>query len=134
MIKGRCECNKVQYEVSGELIDFCHCHCSICQRIHGAAFVTWGGVARDQFSFKSGESELKTYPFSENSDSIFCGTCGSTVLVDFKPEDDMLYITMGTVIGDVDCPPGFHQFVDSKASWFEICDDLPQHDEWPDQA
>ena len=46
-------------------------------------------------------------------------------------EFDMLYIAMGTVEGDAKCPPGFHQFVGSKAPWFEICDDLPQHDGWP---
>jgi len=132
MIKGRCECNSVNYEVSGELIDFCHCHCSICQRIHGAAFVTWGGIARDEFAFKSGESHLKRYAYSERADSIFCGECGSTMLVDFKTEDDMLYIALGTVVGDVKCPPGFHQFVDSKVPWYDIRDDLPQYDEWPD--
>ena len=134
MIKGRCECTRVQYEIKGELKDFCHCHCSICRRLHGAAFATWGGVARDEFTYKSGESDLKKYSFSENADSIFCGVCGSRILVDFKPEADMLYITMGTVIGEVECPPGYHQFVGSKAPWFEICDDLPQHDEWPDEA
>jgi hypothetical protein len=45
----------------------------------------------------------------------------------------MLYIALGTVDGDVDRPSGFHQFVGSKAPWFEITDDLPQHDAWPDQ-
>ena len=134
MIMGRCECKRVQYEVKGELKEFCHCHCSICQRLHGAAFATWGGIARDEFTYKSGEKDLKKYAFSENADSIFCSNCGSTVLVDYKPEADMLYITLGTVIGDVACPPGFHQFVSSKAPWFEICDELPQYDEWPDEA
>ena len=133
MIKGRCECARVQYEIQSELEEFCHCHCSICRRLHGAAFATWGGVARDQFTYKSGESDLKKYALSENADSIFCGVCGSTVLVDYKPEPDMLYITMGTVNGEVECPPGFHQFVGSKAPWFEICDDLPQYNEWPDE-
>jgi hypothetical protein len=134
MIKGRCECNRVTYEVRGELKDFCHCHCSICQRIHGAAFVTWGGIARDEFAFKSGESNLKRYAYSERADSVFCGECGSTVLVDFKSEVDRLYIALGTVVGDMKCPPGFHQFVDSKVPWYEICDDLPQYDEWPDET
>jgi len=133
MIKGRCECARVQYEIEGELVDFCHCHCSICRRLHGAAFATWGGVARGEFTYKSGESELKKYSFSENADSIFCGNCGSRILVDFKPEADMLYIALGTVDGDVECPAGFHQFVASKAPWFEICDDLPRYDEWPDE-
>ncbi len=133
MIKGRCECAKVQYEIDGELAEYCHCHCSICRKLHGAAFTTWGGVRRNEFTYTSGESELRKYTFSENADSFFCGVCGSRILVDFKPEPHMLYITMGTVVGDVSCPPGFHQFVGSKAPWFEITDDLPQYDEWPDE-
>jgi len=134
MIKGRCECAKVQYEVDAELVDLCHCHCSICRKLHGAAFVTWGGVARNKFSYTSGENEIRKYAFSNKADSIFCDTCGSRLLVDFKPEADMLYITLGTVDGDVDYPLGFHQFVGSKAPWFEITDDLPQHDEWSDSG
>ncbi len=131
MITGRCECAKVQYQVAGEITDLSHCHCSICRHIGGAAFVTWGGVARDAFSYVSGEDNVRAHSFSERADSVFCTTCGSTILVDFKPEDDMLYITMGTVDGDVECPRGYHQFAGSKAPWYEITDDLPQYDEWP---
>jgi hypothetical protein len=131
MITGRCECAKVRYEVRGELTEFCHCHCSICRRIHGAAFVTWGQVSRDQFTYLAGEDHLRTYSYSDRADSLFCDNCGSTLLVDFKTEVDMLYITMGTVDGDVKRPGGFHQFVGSKAPWLEICDDLPQHEGWP---
>jgi len=132
VITGRCECGKVQYQVLGEITDYCHCHCSICRRIHSAAFATWGGVARDKFSYVSGEDNVRSYAFSERSDSLFCDTCSSTILVDFKAEADMLYITLGTVDGDVDFPSGYHQFVGSKAPWYEISDDLPQFDEWPD--
>ncbi len=133
MITGRCECAKVRYEVKAELTEFCHCHCSICRRIHGAAFATWGEVPRDKFKYLSGENQLRIYSYSDRSDSIFCSNCGSTVVVDFKTAVDKLYITMGTVDGDVKFPPGFHQFVGSKAPWFEICDDLPQHHGWPDE-
>jgi len=95
--------------------------------------VTWGGIARAEFSYVSGEDNVGSYSFSDRADSRFCKTCSSTILVDFKPEADMLYITLGTVDGEVKCPPGFHQFVGSKALWFEISDDLPQHDGWPDE-
>jgi len=132
VISGRCECGNVRYEVNAELSDFCHCHCSICRRIHGAAFATWGEVPRNSFSYLSGEDHLKIYSFSEKADSIFCDTCGSTLLVDFKTTVDKLYITLGTVDGALKCPVGFHQFVGSKAPWFEISDDLPQHEGWPD--
>jgi hypothetical protein len=130
MINGRCACATVRYEVRGEVTEYCHCHCSICRQVHGAAFVSWGQGARDAFKLLSGEDHLKVYSFSDRADSIFCDRCGSTLLVDFKTETEQLYITLGTVDGDVKCPPGFHQFVGSKAPWFEICDALPQHDGW----
>ena len=133
MIKGRCECGKVRYQVDGKLMDFSHCHCSICRRLHGAAFVTWGGVKRAEFSYTAGESEVKKYAFSENSDSVFCSHCGSRLLVDSKTEANMLYIAMGTVDGEVTCPKGVHEYVGSKASWYEIADDLPQYETWSDE-
>ena len=134
MITGGCDCGKIRYQVQGELEEFCHCHCSICRRIHGAAFATWGGVAREAFSFVSGEQDLGCYAYSERSDSLFCSTCSATVLVDFKTEPHRLYITLGTVDGDVNLPDGYHQFVGSKAPWYEITDDLPQYDGWSDDT
>ena len=88
-------------------------------------------MARDKFRYVSGEAALQTYASSEQIDRVFCGICGSNILADFKPEPDNLYITMGTVAGEPECPPGYHQFVDSKASWYDIQDDLPQYGGWP---
>ncbi len=131
MIKGRCECGSVQYAVDGEITDFSHCHCSQCRRLHGAAFASFGAVPRDKFRYVSGESDLKSYASSKKIDRVFCSNCGSNILADYKPEPDVLYITMGTIDGDPKSPPGYHQFVGSKAPWYEICDDLPRHDNWP---
>ncbi len=133
MITGKCECNRVQYQVDAAINDFSHCHCAQCRRLHGAAFASFGGVPRDKFSYLSGESDLTSYASSATSDRVFCRHCGSNILVDYKPEPDVLYITMGTVEGDPQCPRAYHQFVASKAPWYEIGDDLPQHDEWPEE-
>jgi len=133
MITGRCECNRVQYEADGEIIDFSHCHCSQCRRLHGAAFVTFAGVQRAGFRYVAGQSALNTYASSEHNDRVFCEVCGSNILVDAKSEPDVLYLAMGTVDGNPDLPRGSHQYVGSKAPWYEITDDLPQHDEWSDE-
>ena len=126
MILGSGGCGSVQFEGVGELFEFSHCHCSICRKLHGAAFATWGGVGRANFSINKGEELLKIYSFSENTDSICCAECGSPVFADYKPDRKTIYLTLGTVDSELDCPPGFHEFVDSKAPWFEITDDLPQ--------
>jgi hypothetical protein len=52
----------------------------------------------------------------------------SSILADYKPDPDELYITMGCVEGDPKCPPAYHEFVGSKAPWYELCDDLPKYD------
>lgn len=133
MIKGKCECGKVQYEVDAEIADFIHCHCSQCRRLHGAAFASFGEVPRDRFRYLSGESDLSIYASSEAIDRVFCANCGSNILADSRPDPAVLYIAMGTIEGDPECPPPYHQFVGSKAPWYEICDDLPRHDTRPDE-
>ena len=128
MITGNCECGKVQYEVDSEIKDFSHCHCSQCRRLHGAAFASFGGVSSSQFRYTSGKNDIKYYASSNTSNRVFCGNCGSNILVKVDSEPDELYLAMGTVNGAPVCPPGYHQFVGSKALWYEIYDDLPQHD------
>ncbi len=132
MIKGGCQCGNVTYESDGEISDLSHCHCSMCRKLHGAAFATFAGVARDGFRWSAGEDTLGTYASSEKTDRMFCQVCGSQLAVFFTPEPDVVYLTMGTVEGNPDCPPDYHQFAASKASWHEITDGKPQHDAWPD--
>jgi hypothetical protein len=133
MIKGSCECRRIRYQVDGELLYYGHCHCSKCRKLHGAAFASWGGVLRTAFTCLSGESEIRKYAFSDQSDSLFCNHCGSRILVDSNTEPEMLYIAMGTVDGEVTCPEGVHEWVGSKAPWYEISDNLPEYDEAEDK-
>ena len=131
MINGRCECGRIRYEVNDDITELSHCHCSQCRRLHGAAYATFAGVSRHKFRYVSGEADLKVYASSETSDRVFCTECGSNILVDFKPEPEILYLCMGTVDGNPPCPPAYHQFVGSKSAWHKITDDLKQYDGWP---
>jgi hypothetical protein len=131
MITGHCECRRVQYEVDGEITDFSHCHCSQCRRLHGAAFATFAGIARDGFRYVSGEADVKVYASSERNDRVFCGECGSPILVDAKEEPETLYLSMSTVEDNPPHPPAYHAHVSSKAPWHAITDDLEQYDTYP---
>lgn len=132
MIQGGCQCGKVRYEADSAISDLSHCHCSMCRRLHGAAFATFAGVARDTFRWSKGEDVLRTYASSDKIDRVFCSLCGSQLVVFYTPEPEIAYLTMGTVDGNPDCPLPYHQFVASKAPWHEITDGRPQHDTWPD--
>jgi len=41
------------------------------------------------------------------------------------------HVTMGTLADAPSIRPSMHIFVESKASWYEITDELPQHDGFP---
>jgi hypothetical protein len=131
MIGGHCECGRVRYEVDGGIATFSHCHCSQCRRLHGAAYATFAGVARDRFRYLSGEADLGVYASSARNDRVFCTNCGSTILCDPKDEPDMLYLSMSTVEGDPPRPVAYHAYVGSKAPWHEITDGLEQFDRLP---
>ena len=131
MLSGRCECGRVRYEVDGQIVDFSHCHCSQCRRLHGAAYATFAGVARDAFRYVSGSNGVKVYASSESNDRVFCAECGSNILVDPKDEPDALYLSMSSLDNDPPRPHGYHAYVGSKAPWHEITDDLPQYDTDP---
>lgn len=129
MIKGRCECNKVRFEVDGEIVDFGHCHCAQCRRLHGAAYASFAGVKRDLFRYTAGEEDIRVYASSERNDRVFCGNCGSTILVKPHDEPEFLYLSMSAVEGEPELPEGYHAWTDSKAYWHEIVDDLEQFEE-----
>ena len=131
MIEGHCECRRVRFEVDGDIKDFSHCHCSQCRRLHGAAFATFAGVSSGQFRYVSGESDTSSYASSDSHERVFCSHCGSNILVALSEDPDTLYLSMSMIEGDPPRPRGYHIYVGSKAPWYEISDDLEQHDTEP---
>ena len=129
MIEGHCECNRVAFEADCEITDFSHCHCSQCRRVHGAAYATFAAVDANRFRYLTGENDLKIYKSSGDHDRVFCGNCGSNILVSLKDDSDFLYLSMGAVEGNPKLPEAYHIFVGSKAPWHEITDDHVQYEE-----
>ena len=131
MVKGHCECNRVSYETDSDILDFSHCHCSQCRRLHGAAYATFAGVETDKFRYLSGEGYIKTYASSDHYERVFCGYCGSNILVNVEDDPEVLYLSMGAVKGNPSLPEAYHIFVGSKAPWHEITDGSLQYDKAP---
>ena len=128
-IRGSCLCKAVQYEIDGELGPTGHCHCSMCRKAHGAAYVTWVLIEPDQFRWITGEEMVQRYASPDGHERCFCGACGSSLAA--GQNGRVSEVALGTVDGDPGVRPEAHIFVGSKAPWHVITDDLPQHDEWP---
>jgi hypothetical protein len=134
MIRGSCLCGAVKYEVSGPFAEVHHCHCSRCRKAHGAAFSTYAQAERSALRFTAGENRIRRYRSSSPVERAFCGECGSNLLFLFDGFPDAVWIAAGTFDDDPGQRPDAHIFVGSKASWHDITDGLPQHDEYPPQG
>ena len=128
-IRGSCLCGGIRYEITGPLGRVGHCHCSMCRKSHGAAFVTWAIVTPGQFRWTAGEELLHAYQSSPDRARCFCSRCGSPLVSTWR--GTVTEVALATVDGDPGVRPGEHIFTQSRACWYEIADGLPQHREWP---
>lgn len=124
---GGCLCGGVRYEVRGELLRAGHCHCSRCRRHSGTAVCTQGRVRREQFRLASGAELLRAYRTPGHAAKVFCSVCGSSLFGGDWPDGEEVSIRLGSFDGDPGIRPQCHTFVDSRAAWDEITDDLPRH-------
>lgn len=79
MYKGSCLCGTVRYELTSEPKKVSHCHCTMCQKQHGAAFATYASLPISDLVYLSGQDELVTYNSSGSIVRKFCKNCGSSI-------------------------------------------------------
>jgi len=126
MIHGSCLCGAVQYAIDHDLTSMSHCHCSMCRKSQGTNFATFAGAPASKVSWHSGVHLIRHYRSAVHTERCFCEQCGSTVYVRHL-DGDSLYFPVGNLTGDFGRRPDRHIFVDSKAPWYAITDDLAQH-------
>ena len=132
MYKGSCLCGEVRFELNGPINDIVFCHCSECRRVQGSAFATNGNVARSNFVYVAGEDLLTAFESSPGKTKYFCSKCGSPMLSTNAQFPDNARVRLGTIQTDITERPACHIFVESKANWDNITDDLPQYSEFPE--
>jgi hypothetical protein len=125
MLTGRCLCGGVEYTVKDEFSYALNCHCSNCRRATGSAFKPFGGIERHKLSLTRGEGNLHLYG-DDTAHDAHCKKCGS-LLYSVVREGAYAHVTLGTLVDSPSIRPSAHIFVGSKAAWFTITDNLPQH-------
>jgi len=127
MISGSCFCGQCSFEASGELFDVLNCHCSICRKLTGATFSTYGAVLKGQFNWLCDPSRVREFRSSQNVSRHFCRSCGAMIASIDQREPNSIYLSVGLLHPSIPVKPEYHQYVVSKATWYEIQDDLPQY-------
>lgn len=127
MIIGGCLCNGVRYEYDGTINEISMCHCSMCRKAQGSAYVAISPVDAARLKITKGQELLKEYRAVPNKARVFCSNCGSPI---YSARDDLPGIRrlrLGTVETPFVCINSYHIHVASKAAWETIADELPQH-------
>jgi hypothetical protein len=129
VLRGRCVCRAVAYEVSDEFVAAYNCHCSNCRALSGSAFLAVGQIDGSKITVTKGAESLLIEGDSGSAYEVRCGECFS--LLYWSYPDASVGVPYGTLIDEPSLKPMHHQFVGSKAAWYEILDDLPRYDEYP---
>lgn len=127
-LTGRCECGAVEYRVADEFDYSINCHCSNCRAHTGSAFKAFAGIAGTKLELTKGADRLLVWGDPDGKNHTRCGVCGSP-LYSVVGDDGWLHVALGSLRDEPSIRPAKHIFVGSKAPWFEITDDLPQHEE-----
>jgi hypothetical protein len=126
MIEGSCLCGDVRYRVERAAGPMAHCHCRMCRKAHGSAFSTILPVARDGFEWLSGEDQLAHFESSPGKRRWFCSRCGSQIVSTRDDDGATLLLRAGCIDRGYDAAPVAHGWVEFKADWHAIDDDLPR--------
>ena len=116
-IEGGCLCGAVRLRVGLPTLWAAHCHCSMCRRAHGAAFVTWVGIAADRFEFTSGAQHLVRYRSSAEATRSFCGTCGSSLTFESTRWPGEVHVVLANLDAAIDREPDAHVYWADRVPW-----------------
>lgn len=124
MHKGSCLCGAVSFEVTCALPPPDACHCSQCRKQSGHFWASTD-VPRTAVTIHGAEN-LTWFRSSEKVRRGFCSTCGSALFWD-PIQKDKIAIGMGAFDLPTSTRLHMHIHVASKGDYYDIADDLPQH-------
>lgn len=124
-ITGGCLCGAVRYRAQGAPFRVSHCHCGMCRKLSGAAFLTFVAFKSDSLTWTVGKpARYRSSPAAERG---FCSVCGSTLATFEDDLPDWAQVTVGSLDRPENVTPVDHVCTDSQLPWLHIEDGLPRH-------
>lgn len=123
---GQCLCGGVRYSVVGDPTRAVSCHCSMCRRHSGAAFLTY--VSFPSTAFHIAQGSVVEYRSSPGARRSHCATCGSPLTFVADAEPETTWVTLGTLDDPSVAQPNENWFVDEKVAWIHLDESVRS---WP---
>lgn len=131
-VTGSCFCNKVSYEITGNMGVFQYCHCSRCRKVTGSAHATNIFVSPGDFKWLGGEDCITRYDpeHTKYFATAFCKHCGST-LPWLSKSGKAVIVAAGTLDADPGIRPQRNIYCSSRPEWYTHASAIPEFDEMP---
>ncbi len=118
MIKGSCLCGGVTLELTTDTLRVMHCHCKMCQKVHGGAVASFGIVNAEKLTLM-GETFLSRFESSPGVMRSFCSKCGASV--EWKDGSDFnkryRSISLSLLDDDFNISRSQHWFSEDRPHW-----------------
>jgi hypothetical protein len=114
---GACMCGSVGFSFTGRPRFVKECVCESCRIAHGASAVGWVGVKTPQFNLDRGESRLRWYRSSAESERGFCSECGTRILFRSSKWPDEIHMALACITTPHDLISTGLSFAREKPTW-----------------
>lgn len=126
-LSGGCLCGAIRFEAHGLALKVASCHCSMCRRASGSAFVPYAAYRVSDVRF-IGEHPAR-YRSSQEAYRGSCARCGSTLSFSYDAEPEKIWLTLGCFDDPSAHEPTEDWYVQGKMPWVQL-DDKRTH--WPE--
>src|SRR5262245_19556634 len=115
-MRGKCLCERIEFELLGATPKFYQCHCSLCRKQGGTSSNTATIVEARDFRWLSGQDGISSFVKPTGFRSDFCSRCGSPVPNPLR-STPYYWVPAGLLEGSEQLEIVAHLYVGSKASW-----------------
>jgi hypothetical protein len=125
MLTGRCLCENITYELTGNVIATAVCHCDRCQRQSGSAFSVNLVAHESQLTV---HGQLSTFEErGERNDNVyvrrrFCGSCGSPIVSELALSEGIIAVKAGTLDDKSSVHPTVQAWCVDRQPWVSLPD------------
>jgi hypothetical protein len=135
MLEGGCSCGRVRYRLEARPFIVHCCHCRLCQRQTGSAFVL-NACLEEEHVRLLGEAPAPVEVPTESGrgHAIFrCPACAIAVWSEYGGVKTVKFVRVGTLDDPTALQPDVHIFVRSKLPWVQLPPGAKAYDEFYDR-
>jgi hypothetical protein len=121
-VAGGCLCGAVRFKAVVEAAEMGVCHCSMCRRWSGGAFMA---VPCIDMTIED-ETELGVYPSSEWGQREFCKRCGSSLFWRLRQDNGHVAVALPALDAVEGLAFGEEIYIDEKPALYAFAGDRPR--------